>query len=146
VKKENPELSSLIESWEPHKKAMKKLSKKWGKKIVFTEIGYKNTADAAIKPWLWPRQMGEDVEISEKNQANCYEAMFIANWEEDWFGGLFVWKWFHGSHKRSYEEYLEYREKRRKARGLPESSGHRIRFSPQNHEAETVMRSWFEKE
>lgn len=145
AKNKNPEVKALVQSWKSHKRSMEKLSKKYDKKIVFTEVGYKNTADAAIEPWLWPRQMKDDVEVSETTQVNCYKAMFEANWNEDWFGGLFIWKWFHGSHQFSYEEYQERRRKRRAARGYKETASHGVRFTPQNGEAETIMKNWFAK-
>jgi len=32
--------------------------------------------------------------LNMQAQSNCFEAMFEVLWEEDWFAGGFIWKWF----------------------------------------------------
>lgn len=146
VDESNPSLESLKEGWEPHIKKMKAISLKYGKPIVFTEVGYRNTTDAAIEPWLWPRQVGENFEVSEQTQAICYKAMFESLWNEDWFNGVFIWKWFHASHEHSQDEFYN-RMNERRAEAIKNGRNIRahVRFSPQQKQAEEVMRSWFGK-
>ena len=146
--KKNPSVKALRKSWRKHIKNLISVSKKYNKKIVFTEVGYKNTADSAIEPWVWPRNINfETVELSDKVQAECYEAMFAELWDEKWFGGVFIWKWFHGTHAYSYQEYQVYSRERRarrmKERGIVRAERPNVGFTPQGKLAERVMRKYF---
>lgn len=147
TKNENPTKEELCASWETHKVKMKRMYQQYGKPIIFTEAGYKNSADAAIEPWVWPRQM-ENKDVSEKTQAICLDAMFESLWQEEWFAGIFIWKWFHTSYKYSPEEFAEYQAERQRrriesGRGTP---GPRITFSPQGMQGEKVMQKWYRKQ
>jgi hypothetical protein len=144
--KNDPDLKSLKSSWRKHASSLEKISRKYNKKVVFTEVGYKNTSDAAIEPWLWPRQLEADkIKESEAVQANCYEAMFSTLWNEEWFGGVYIWKWFHGNHQRDYSAYKEWmierRRKRAESRGEPLLP--QIDFTPQDKLAEKVMARYY---
>ena len=146
-KNKNPTKEELCASWEPHKQKMQKMYEKFGKPIIFTEAGYKNSDDAAIEPWVWPHRM-EDRVPSEETQAVCLDAMFESLWQEDWFAGIFIWKWFHTSYKYTPEEYAVYlaeRQRRRIERGRA-TPGPRITFSPQGMEGEKVMQKWYRKQ
>ena len=144
----NPKKKELMKSWSKHKKDLKKLSKKYNKKIVFTEIGYKNTADAAKDPWTWPQDLDHSVEISDETQITCYEALFESVWHEPWFDGLFIWKWFHTTYKHeNFESYLIERKERRKswAKRRGRALGPSVYFSPQYTGAMDVMGEWYER-
>jgi len=147
TKKKSPTKKELVKAWKRPMKKMAKLSRRFNKPIVFTEIGYKNTADAAIEPWIWPSNVDEEkLEISDSVQATCYEALFEALWDADWFGGVYIWKWFHGGHRFTFEDYWAHREERRKQRmGDEYRPGMGVRFSPQGKAAERVMAHWFSK-
>lgn len=148
TKKEYPNKSDLLKGWKQHSKKLKKVAKKFKKPVVFTEVGFKNTADAAIEPWLWPSQVDEDnLKISDDTQAVCYEAMFEALWNEEWFGGVYIWKWFHGGHRfATLKEYFEWREERRNVRRKENYKERpQIYFTPQYRPAEQVMARWFSK-
>lgn len=143
---DNPNKKSLIKEWKKHKKAIEKVSSKYKKAVVFTEIGYKNTADAAKEPWTWPQNMDHDIEVSEETQINCYEALFEATWNEDWMKGIFIWKWFPTSYKhKDYKEYFEYRRKRRAEwyKKKDRKLGPPVYFSPQAGEALNVLSAWY---
>lgn len=143
-----PNKSQLTKSWKPHIKKLKTISKKFNKTIVFTEVGYRNTSDASVEPWLWPSQVNfDDIKISNETQALCYEAMFEALWDEDWFGGLYIWKWFHGGHKMTLDEYFKRRQERYKKRIKDYNDLQAlIHFSPQGKPAQEVMARWFKSE
>jgi len=145
-KNQNPTKDELIQGWQVHIDNMKKVSEKYGKPIIFTEIGYRNSADAAIEPWLWPRQLGDSFQESNETQAVCLDAMFESLWNESWFDGVYIWKWFRGSYEYSQEEFYQNIEERRNQ--SVESGRYdkaRIGFSPQNKEGELVIRRWFEE-
>ncbi len=142
------EKKRLLKGWIKHKKNLKNLAKKYSKKIVFTEIGYKNTADAAREPWTWPQQLAsEEITISNETQVVCYEAMFEALWNEPWFGGLFIWKWFHTTHKfENSDDYFTTWDEKKKA--WAKKKGYKqwtqVYFTPQRTEALMTLKSWYE--
>ena len=124
--KQNPGTEDLVRGWKPHLKALQAFSKKYDKPILFTEIGYKSTPDAAIEPWQWANTVeGMYTKISNETQVNCYEAFFKAVWPEPWFAGALLWQW-HARH---------YRDERDKD----------INFTPQNKPAENIIARWFNK-
>ena len=148
-KSDEPSKEELLKNWRSHKRAMKKIADKYDKKIVFTEIGYKNTADSAKEPWTWPQKMDMDkVKQSDQTQLNLYEAMFESLYHETWVDGFFIWKWFHTTHRyKEFAEYFKAREARfdslRRVRNR--SDRPRVYFTPQRTEAIHVLRNWYSK-
>ncbi|GHA57389.1 hypothetical protein GCM10007389_06360 [Pontibacter akesuensis] len=121
----NPSIKELQQGWKAHKKQLDALQRKYGKPIVFTEVGYKSTPDAAIEPWKWPeRKQATFIPLSEQTQANAFEALFQQFWQTPWFGGTFIWKW-----------YPRLRENRRD----------HVDFTPQQKPAAEVMKRWYGK-
>ncbi len=124
--KENPTIDELKKGWQAHVEAIEKIRKKYRKPVVFTEIGYRSTPDAAIKPWEWLRSASEVFSDTElQTQASCYEAFFQTFWKKDWFAGAYIWKWFPSA-------------------GRGSRRGHDP-FTPQNKPAEKVMAKWYGK-
>ena len=75
---------------------------------------------AGKEPWITTRG-GANVNLEA--QANATQAVFETFWEEDWFAGGFVWKWFI-YHERS---------------GGIEND----RFTPQNKPAQEVIKKYY---
>jgi len=108
TEEKNPSLDELVSGWQPHLQSIRALQERTGKPIVFTEIGYRNTAGNAIEPWVWPKRPrvrrgpdGKRRYIHERHpdldpgaQARAFQAVFTVFWNEPWFKGLYVWKWF----------------------------------------------------
>jgi len=119
----NPTNRMLEQGWNPHKKVLSALSTRLNRPILFTEIGYRNVADAAAKPWRWPsrREIGQ-VTPNDDLQVQLYTVFFNEIWNEPWFSGAILWKW-HGD-----------RERRQTAS---------LGFTPQGKPAEEVIRQWF---
>jgi len=92
TEKENPTVSDLISGWQPHVQSIERIQRKYNKPVIFTEIGYKNSSDAATKPWSWP---GSDFkpQLSFDAQANAFEAFYQTIWAKPWFKGAYIWKW-----------------------------------------------------
>jgi hypothetical protein len=67
------------------------LGERWGKPVVFTELGYTTRPDPAVKPWLWPDAM-DNVVVDEAAQARAYRALIAPLLEEPDFAGFFVWR------------------------------------------------------
>ena len=119
-----PSLGVLRQGWQPHLRALAAWQKKVNKPVVFTEIGYKATSDAAARPWEWPERMASPIASDEATQARCYEAMFRACWGQPWLKGLFIWKWYPGLAANG--------PARRHAD-----------FTPQHKPAEAVLARWY---
>jgi len=115
-----PGLQELERGWNEPMARMEKVFKKFRKPILFTELGYKSTPDAAIEPWRWPER--QEV-VSMETQANCYRAFFHKVWPQEWIVGVYFWKWYPHRPKHSTEGD----------------------FTPQGKPAEEVLKNWFAK-
>lgn len=116
----NPTVEEMIANWATPLSSLEAIAGQYQRPVLFTEIGYRSTTDAAIEPWRWPQ---ENLENSRSNetQARCYEAFFKATWNKPWLGGVYFWKWYpHGAHRLG-----------------------EIDFTPQGKPAEKVMSRYF---
>jgi hypothetical protein len=112
-------VEGLMEGWSPHLDRLEAFQKRVGKPVVFTEVGYRSTNDAAVEPWLWRSEGATDTHV----QALCYEAMFRVFWTRPWFAGSYIWKWY------PYP---------------PRRPGRRERdFTPQGKPSEGVLSRWY---
>ena len=67
---------------------LRTLSQRFGKPLVFTEVGFPATSTAAIEPW---RETNAPLDL--ELQRHCYETVFRAFAGEPWFSGMYWWKW-----------------------------------------------------
>jgi hypothetical protein len=115
---QKPSIKAFEKGWKPYKNQLKNFAGKYQKPILFTEFGYRSCDYTAQKPW--------DTDFSfpdnEKAQADGYSAFFNTIWPEEWFAGVFIWKWFPISQK---------------------NMRHKDTFSPQNKVAELVLKQAF---
>lgn len=118
----SPALEELKEGWGTHLKQLGKLSKDFGKPVLFTEYGYRNIDYAAKHPWDSSRDLKE---INDKNQEIALQALYEEVWKENWFAGGFLWKWHHTHEKSGGEENSQ--------------------FTPQNKPAEDVVKQYYGK-
>jgi len=95
--KTNPDLSELKEGWVAHRDAIQSVSRKYGKPVVFKEIGYRSDENAAVEPWVWPSIPQPAAKKDLETQVCCYESFFQTFWHEPWFAGAYIWKWFPAS-------------------------------------------------
>ncbi len=119
-KRNNPDVWELIKGWEKYKLKMGKLSELYGKKIIFTEIGFKSLEGSTIKPWEW-NKAGK---VSQIEQANAYKATSIVFRDKSYLAGVFIWKYF--TDPNSYERH-----------NLEKG------FTPYGKKAEEVISIWF---
>ena len=119
-KRSNPSLAELIEGWQKYEPQIKKLAERYGKKVIFTEIGYKSVEGTTIKPWEWSK----NGEASESEQALAFQATSKVFSDKPYLAGVFVWKYF--TDMNSYE----------KANNLKG-------FTPYRKKAEEVLSTWF---
>ena len=137
-----PSFRKIIQGWQPHLQAIEAVQKNYEKPVIFTEVGYRNTADNAVKPWLWPKGSGfemweqgyrgpvfdPDFKADLQAQAMSYRALFAVFWPKPWFKGLYIWKWY-------------------PTRLKPDESVTMFEgFSPQNTPAIEIVKKWFKQE
>ena len=91
----SPGTRELDDGWRPHRRRLAALSRRWNRPVVFTELGYRSTADAAIEPWAWTSR-SDSVGLDADLQADLFRAFFDGPWTEPWLQGVFVWKWYGG--------------------------------------------------
>lgn len=88
-----PNKEDIAKGWNKHLKQIKSVHKKYKKKVLFTEMGYRSTSDSAIAPWEWAEDpSNKDDLVSEETQANCYEVFFDKVWKKNWFAGVHFWQ------------------------------------------------------
>jgi hypothetical protein len=92
---------------------------RFGKPVLFTEVGYSSIDNAAVEPWA-EHAGAPDLQL----QARCYEVIFESFAHQPWFAGSYWWKWpSHG-------------------RGGPYDLSHR----PNGKPAMEVLRQWFQRD
>jgi len=88
---ETPTIEESKAGWQQWKKEMKAISNRFNKKIIFTEFGYRSVNFSGKEPWKSDRSM---TSVNLDAQTNTTQALFEEIWNEDWFAGGFIWKWF----------------------------------------------------
>ncbi len=115
-----PTVKELKRNWVDPKKQLERLSQQFDRPILFTEYGYRSSDFAAAKHW----ELNEkELPLNLEAQANTYEALFQSFWDETWFAGGFLWKWYPNHQKAGGEQNNDY--------------------TPQNKPAEKVIRKWY---
>ncbi|MFD2563082.1 glycoside hydrolase family 113 [Aquimarina rubra] len=96
-----PTLEELREGWQIHKTKIVALQRIIGKPILFTEYGYRSVHYTGKEPWDSNRINGN---VDLKAQTNALTALYQEFWDEPWFAGGFLWKWYHNHDKVGGEE------------------------------------------
>ncbi len=116
----NPSKENLITGWKQHKTKVELLSKQTKKQVLFTEYGYRSVDFTAKEPWDSSRKSNI---VNLEVQSVALEVLYEQFWQEDWFAGGFLWKWYH-DHENA--------------------GGHNNdRFTPQNKPAEEIIRDHY---
>lgn len=87
---ETPTVTESVQAWQSHYTSIKSHQTLTGKPVVFTEYGYRSVNFTTKEPW----HSGSGGTVNEQAQKNAYEALYQVFWEEEWFDGGFLWKWF----------------------------------------------------
>ncbi len=93
---QTPTVKEIEIAWQPIKSRLKSFSKKHDKKIIFTEFGYQSKDFATLEPWDYNKH--RIVNLAAQN--NALTAIFEEFWDENWFAGGFLWKWY-DTHEKS---------------------------------------------
>jgi hypothetical protein len=111
-------LDQLVAAWEPIRVRLDEVSTATGRRVIFTEIGYKSHRGATVHPWKWDIEGEQDLEL----QRLAYEAAFQMFWRQPWFAGFYWWKW---------------------RPGASSDPGYDRDFTPQEKPAEAVIRRYY---
>ncbi len=115
-----PSVDACIAGWQKHKTVIKQFSDTYKKPILFTEYGYRSVDYTAREPWRSDRALNV---VNLQAQVNATKAVFESFWNENWFAGGFLWKWYHN---------------------YSSSGGHKnSRFTPQNKPVEALLKEVF---
>jgi hypothetical protein len=83
-----PEQVALL--WREHVQApLDALAAQWGKPILITEIGYRNSADCLYQPYARTSSAPSD----PQEQAAAYNAALQDSLDDPWIGGIYFWAW-----------------------------------------------------
>lgn len=95
---ELPDEQELRRGWSTVLEELQALHRKWGKPIVFTELGYNRSLSTAARPWEYRGARKEDTAAATALQSRCTKiALEVLNEDREWLRGAFLWKWFVGS-------------------------------------------------
>ncbi|WEK54742.1 MAG: glycosyl hydrolase family 53 [Candidatus Cohnella colombiensis] len=83
-------VEAMVSKWQPVKERFARLHEKFGKKILFMEIGCRSAKGCAMMPWDFTHT---ELPFDEDEQANFYSSVIEAFWDEPWFSGFFWWDW-----------------------------------------------------
>ncbi len=119
---ETPETADLIDHWKPIKETIKLVHIKYKKPIIFSEYGYRSIHYTTKEPWDATRIDGN---LNFQGQSNALTAIYKSFWNEDWFEGGFIWKWF--------PNHLS-------AGGLNDNQ-----FTPQNKPSQLILKELYEE-
>lgn len=117
-----PSLKELTRVWQITAPGIKRFAARFGKKVLFTEFGYRSVNFCAWKQWELER-VPMHKQVNLKAQENAYRAFFENIWGESWFGGVFLWQWY---------------AKDAAAGGLEDSD-----YTPQNKPVEELISGYF---
>ena len=117
---QTPSLEESKKGWVKWKEELRGVSERENRKILFAEFGYRSVDYAGKEPWKSDRY---DAPANHDAQSNTTKALFEEFWEEEWFAGGFIWKWFIDHEKSG---------------GLENSQ-----FTPQNKPVEEVIRTHY---
>ncbi len=89
----NASISDLADGGKRVAQQVQRLSQDWQMPVVFTEVGYTNRPDPAVKPWEWPEDL-DGVKPDPVAQARAYAGLLSGFIDEPWFLGFFVWRMY----------------------------------------------------
>ncbi len=108
-----PTVELLEKKWSKYKNMFSKYANKYGKQILFTEYGYLTTEKCASRTWELESKINE-LKVDQQCQANALEALYKSLWNEPFFAGGFLWKWYPSMGNDSYNRRANFEERRTK--------------------------------
>ncbi|MCD2257769.1 glycoside hydrolase family 113 [Psychroserpens luteolus] len=117
---QTPTVEECKAGWQKHKTVIKSLSDTHNKPVLFTEYGYRSMDYTGKEPWESDHTIKS---LNFEGQTNATQALFEEFWNEEWFAGGFIWKWFHNYDRSGGEKDNQ--------------------FTPQNKPVEMVLQTFY---
>lgn len=117
-------VSEMKSGWLKVKEDMRRISEKWGKQLLFMEIGCRSARGCASMPWDFSHR---ELPFDEDEQAAFYDSCLAVFGSCDWFGGVFWWDWS----TRIYDS--------------AETAGKDTGFNIHLKKAEEVLKGWYSR-
>ena len=87
-------VESLKKAVKPYLDTLSGVSRRYDKKVIFTELGYRSIENNYKEPWAWPTDLDIFTRVySEQSQAMAYEALMSASFGQEWFAGGYIWEY-----------------------------------------------------
>jgi hypothetical protein len=118
-----PSAEEVHQLWKPYADELGRFALKKRKLIVFTEYGYRSVHQPVWKQWEIEYNSHYE-NANMEAQVNSYEGLFRAVWNEPWFAGGFIWKW--------YPEPVHYTR-----------TTHNSDYTPQDKPTEATILKWY---
>lgn len=116
--KATPTVAELMDNWEDRADDLRKFSQRHHKPILFTEYGYRSVDKTAGKQWELPDSWRQKAPANLTAQANAYTALYRTFWQQPWFAGGFIWKWYDDHAKSGGPQDSDYTPQRKPAEGI----------------------------
>jgi hypothetical protein len=80
-------VDDLVRAWEPHRRALARISGRYHRPVLFLEAGYRPAEGTYRKPWRY-----NGMPYSPHSQAVAFDALFRALHNAAWWKGVYFWK------------------------------------------------------
>lgn len=87
----NTGIECMRERWSEVVSRLEKCHEKYGKPIMFAEIGVRSEQGCSAYPWDFLDRPEKPAD--EQEQSDFYESAMEATWNKPWFCGYFWWDW-----------------------------------------------------
>lgn len=84
-------LEQMHKQWAKIPPLLEKVHERYGKPVMFAELGLRSVRGCARYPWEFHYDPNEVAD--EQEQADFYEAAMTATFDIPWFAGYFWWDW-----------------------------------------------------
>ncbi len=98
-----PTEDEVARAWGPIAARMGRLSSRWRRPILFTEVGFRSADHPATETHAWPERRPGALPNLEAQRA-CYAGTFRALWGKTWLRGLYWWKYYSAPGREERED------------------------------------------
>ena len=88
-----PTAEEVERAWAPITARIGALSRRWNRRVIFTELGFRSVDRPAVKTHAWP-EFDTNPHPNDEAQRACYEGTLRAVWGKPWLHGLYWWKYY----------------------------------------------------
>lgn len=81
----------MLQKWNEVKKIAEDTYHKYGKPVMFAEIGMRSEKNCSAYPWDFDST--RNMPVDQQEQADYYDTVMETFWDEPWFSGFFWWDW-----------------------------------------------------